>query len=88
MNLIQKEIKNLLKEVAVEQDLPYRVIEDVYMAQFCYVADEIKKGEKGNPETFSNVLLRHLGTFQISMGKMKYWINKAKKDDEKFITSI
>lgn len=81
MYLIQKDVKNILKEVAREKDLPYKVIEDAYMAQFQYVAEEMKKGDKTNADSFKNVMLRYLGTFQTSYNKLKYWENKLKNKE-------
>lgn len=79
MNIIQKDVKDLLREVSVEEDLPFNVVADIYFSQFRYVRDEIQSGVKGEPETYKNILLRYLGTFCISPGRMKHIMEHSKK---------
>ena len=38
---VQKEIKDLLKEVAEELDMDYKVIEDIYYHQYYYISEQI-----------------------------------------------
>ena len=78
MNIIQKEVKDLLREVCREEDLPFDVVKDIYLSQFRYVRDEIVKGEKGKTETYKNILLKYLGTFCISPGRMD-WGNRLRE---------
>ena len=49
---VQKEIKEVLKEVAAELDMDYKIVEDIYYHQFYYIAEQISKGEKNNAGTF------------------------------------
>jgi hypothetical protein len=60
---VQIEIRELLKEVAIELGCEYDMVEDIYFHQFRYVARQMAKGTRGEPETFENVLLKHLGSF-------------------------
>jgi hypothetical protein len=72
MQLVQKPIKKIIKEVAIELDLPIEVVTDIYYSQFKFVAVEMAKGVKGEESTFSNILLKYLGTFYASKPKIFY----------------
>lgn len=91
MNVIQKEVKDLLREVCREEDLPFDVVKDIYLSQFRYVRDEIGKGEKGKPDSYKNILLKYLGTFCISPGRMD-WGNRLReiklKENDKHNTEL
>ena len=78
---VQKEIKEVLKEVAAELDMDYKIVEDIYYHQFYYIAEQISKGEKNNASTFENILVKHLGSFVANEKHM----NKLKEiaDDRK-----
>ena len=60
---VQKEIRDVLKEVASELNLDYKVVEDIYYHQYHYISEQISKGEKNNFPTFENILVKHLGSF-------------------------
>ena len=72
---VQKEIRDVLKEVASELNLDYKVVEDIYYHQYHYISEQISKGEKNNFPTFENILVKHLGSF-IANEKQ---INKLKE---------
>lgn len=60
---IQKEIKDMIASIADKFGYPYDLVEDIYIHQFEYVAEQIKRGEKNNPGTYETILLKKLGTF-------------------------
>ena len=72
---VQKEIKDLLKEVAEGLDMDYKVIEDIYYHQYYYISEQISKGEKNNYPTFENILIKQLGSFVAN----EKHINKLKE---------
>jgi hypothetical protein len=77
---VPKEIKELLSSVATQMKCEYQLVEDVYIHEFDFVARKLTVGEKNNPKTFENILLKHFGSF-ISNEK---YINKLKQiQDEK-----
>lgn len=86
MQLVQRSVRTLLKQVAREMDLPLSLVIDIYMSQFKYVSTEMEKGLRGEPDTFSNIMLQYLGTFRISKGAMyhieKYKLENKDKDGE------
>jgi hypothetical protein len=63
MRVVPKEIKEILLSVSSELNQPYDLVEDVYFHEFQYAGEQIKKGEKNNPSTFENILLKHFGSF-------------------------
>jgi hypothetical protein len=80
MRSVPKEIKDVLTAIAEDMECPYDVVEDVYIHQFEYIAEQIRKGEKNNPNTYENILVKKLGSFIANRKhilKLKY-INDAK----------
>lgn len=60
---VQKEIKEMLSIIADKMDCQYELVEDIYIHEFEYLTHQLKVGIKGKPETFENILLKHLGSF-------------------------
>ena len=60
---VPKVIKDMLLSIAEKNDLPYGLVEDIYYHEFEFVANEIKKGESFNYDTYNNILLKHFGSF-------------------------
>jgi hypothetical protein len=84
---IQKEIKDILCIVANKTGYPYALIEDIYIHQFEYLSEQMRKGEKNMPGTYENILLKKLGTFianEKHINKLKY-INDAKEKNTDII---
>lgn len=78
---VQKEIKEVLIAVALKTGQPYDLIEDVYNHEFEFTSKQITMGERGYPETYENILLKHFGSF---LSNAKY-ISKLKEiQDEKY----
>jgi hypothetical protein len=81
MRNVPKEIKDVLTFIAEDMDVPYDVVEDVYIHQFEYIAEQMRKGEKNMPNTYENILVKKLGSFianEKHIMKLKY-INDAKE---------
>lgn len=72
MHLIQKVVRDIIKEVAQKYDLSMSDATEVVMSQFKFVATEMPKGHDFEPSTFSNIMLRYFGTFAASEGKIRY----------------
>jgi len=53
----------MLSEVALELDEPYELVEDIYLHEFHFISEQMKKGEKNNSSTFENILIKHFGSF-------------------------
>lgn len=79
MRTIQREIKDMLAEIATEMDLPYNMVEDIYFQQFKFISERIASGKRGDYDSFDNILVKHLGTFVAN----KKYILKLKELDEK-----
>ena len=69
MKLVQKKSHQLIKEVAVEMNIPLGLVTDIVASQFEFVRVEMAKGVKGEPQTFKTILLKYFGTFQFSEAK-------------------
>lgn len=78
-NLIQRQVRDLIKEIAKEFNLSYSTTEEIIFSQFEFVKHAMSKGEKGNPDTFETILLRRLGTFEASKNKINYMTANSKK---------
>ena len=83
MRNIPLQIKNILKEVAEELEEPYDIVEDVFYHQFEFLKDCMEKAQKGNDYSeYNNILLKHLGTFYASKGRIDYMTKIFKKHTE------
>lgn len=82
MNIIQKRVKDMLREVCREEDLPFNVVADIYLSEFRFIRDEIQKGIKNEPDTFKNIQLRYLGTFCVSTRKINWMKDRFSKNKE------
>lgn len=78
--IIQKEIRNLIKEIADELELPFETVREIVYSQFKYVRKELEKGIKNESSTFKNILLKYLGTFYATEAKINFYKNKAKRN--------
>ena len=67
----KRTVESIVKEVALESKLPEFVVKAIMESQFQLAREEMQKGESGNPETFLNVRLRHLGLLVAKPGKIK-----------------
>ena len=77
----QREIHNLIKELAVKYKLTIKQTREIVMSEFFYLKSEISKGEKNKYPTFKNTLLKHLGTFYASEGKIHHMSEIAKSKE-------
>lgn len=73
------QIKNILKEIAIEKGLSYDLVEEIYYHEFEFLRDAMEKGIKGEADTFNNILLKYLGTFYSNRKQ----ILKLKEIEEK-----
>lgn len=69
MRFIQKDIQDIIKDLALKHNLPVKSVTDIVESQFDFVTTEIKKGIIGDESTFSSILLKYLGTFAFSKTK-------------------
>jgi hypothetical protein len=67
---MQRRVNNILKKIAQEEKLPYKVVEAVYNSQFKYAKEKISQSEKGNVETFTNVRLPMLGVLKTTESRI------------------
>jgi len=77
MRSIPLPIRNIVKEVCEETGESYSLVEEILYHEFEFLKDCMESGEKGAYATYRNVLLKYLGTFYASEGKM-YMIEKQK----------
>ncbi len=83
MRSIPLQIRNILKEVAEELGEPYIVVEDVYYHEFEFLKDCMERTQKGaDYSEYENILLKHLGTFYASKGRINYMVRRFNKNKE------
>lgn len=79
---VQREVREILQGIAEKTGYSYDLIEDIFIHEFEFTSRQITKGERGKPETFENILLKHFGSFISSerhILKLKE-IQEAKND--------
>lgn len=82
--IIQKETRNLIKELASEFNLSFEESKDIVFSQFKYVREELAKGDKGGDiTTFKNIILKYLGTFYTKESRLKRIVEAKQKKDER-----
>jgi len=67
---MQEEVKNIIRKVAAESQLPVYVVEAAFKSQFVYARKAAMEGEAGNPATFKNARLKHMGTIKTTESKI------------------
>ena len=77
-SILQKQVRDVIKEVALECNLPIKSVTDMVMSQFEFVRDEVSSGDVTDPNTYKSVTLRYLGTFAFHK-QMHTAIEYAKK---------
>lgn len=60
---MQKKIEKIIKQVAEETGKPIEVVRAAVESQFLCMKANITTGVSGQPETFKNVRLKHIGLF-------------------------
>lgn len=77
MNVLQtnKILRDIIREISEEENVPMAVVEKAVMLQFKVVRDTIASAEKGKDETFKNVYIQHLGKFAAKPGRLKHFKN-------------
>jgi len=76
--IIQKDVQLLIKDIAKKFNITYSEALEVINSQFEFVKKGMDEGDKGEFDSFPEILLRRLGTFTPSYGKF-YHINKTVK---------
>lgn len=79
--IIQKEIRNLINELADKYNVTFEVAKEVIYSQFKFVRRELEKGDKNNHDNYRNVFLKYFGTFHVSKPKLEYF-EKIRKNEE------
>lgn len=67
--LIQRPIHKIVKELAEKHNITMQEASVIVQSQFHFVANEIRKGQRGDASTFSTILLKYFGTFQFAKNK-------------------
>lgn len=78
---MQKEIRNLIKEIAEEENMSFEAARELVFSQFKYLATVFDAGNKIDKDTYKNVVLRRLGTFHYSEKKFDFLKNKAEENE-------
>lgn len=75
MNVLQtnRVLRNIVREVSEETNIPIAVVEKAVMSQFKVVRDTIASGEKGKDDTYKNIYLMYLGKFVAKPGRLKHF---------------
>ena len=68
---MQNRVENIIKEVAKDQSTPEYVVKAIMESQFQCAREATKKGKSGDPSTFLNIRLRHLGLLVAKPKKIK-----------------
>ena len=74
--VIQKPVRDLIKQLAKEYDIPYGTAEEIIDSQFKFLKEAMGKGTKGEYDSFETILLRRLGTFEASKGKIDHMTSR------------
>lgn len=85
--MLQREVRDIIRRVAEESQLPVQVVEAAFLSQFKCAKQTASEGEAGNPATFKNIKFPKLGTLKTSESKIyilqKYAErSKRRKDSE------
>lgn len=80
--IIQKPVRDLMRQIAKDYNLPYTTVEDIIFSQFEFVKNSIGEGVKGDYNSFKDVLLRRLGTFKASEKKINYMTDRYLKEED------
>ena len=87
--IIQKETRNLIKELAKKYNLTFEETREIVYSQFKYVREELAKGERGGEiSTFKNIILKYLGTFYTKEDRLRRIQEAVNKKNEKFNQGI
>jgi len=79
--VIQKPVRDLVRQLSREYNLPYKDVLEIVDSQFKFLKHAIGQGTKGEYDTFENVLLRYLGTFEASEGKIHHMSERFNKSN-------
>lgn len=85
--ILQTKTRQFIREVAEETGLSFNQVKDIALsAQYKYLITEMAKGQRGEPSTFKNIIIRFIGTFRASPGKIFHMTkaidDKIKRDQE------
>jgi hypothetical protein len=80
---MQRRTEKIIKEIALKYNLSEEVVKAVVEAQFKCARDVIGSAEAGNPDTFTNVRFKHIGTLLTSAAKIKYIEDARRNRDNK-----
>ena len=80
--IIQKEIRNLIKELAELHGLSFEAAREAIYSQFKYTRGQIESAVKGEDDTFKNIRLRFLGTFHVSKKKLEFFRKKYEEEND------
>ena len=80
--IIQKEIRNLIKEIADKEGKSFEEVREIVYSQFKFVREQIESAEKGNRDSYKNIQLRFFGTFYFSENMFNFFKKKFEEDGE------
>ena len=82
MRIIQKELLEKFKEIALKHNVPIKTVMEIEGSIWKYTVHELTSGVKGVFDTFKNIYIRHLGTFYLHKGIFDGINKRAKKYDK------
>jgi len=73
--IIQKEVKQIIKQLAVKYNKSEAEITKIVLSQFAFTHEMLTEGQKDMIDTFKNVHLKGLGTFYVNGKHVNYLKN-------------
>jgi len=81
--LLQNNTRRIMRKIAEDTGLSFNQVKDIWTSQFKFLVEEMRKGDKGDVSTFKNIMIRFLGTFEASKGKIYYMTRNSEKKKAK-----
>ena len=72
----------ILKDISLTFYIPLEVVKEIVDAQFGFIQEIIKGGDRTEPDTLKNINVTHLGKFAVKPSKITFY-NKLKDDRTK-----
>lgn len=85
---MEKQVLQIYKKLSTELNIPLNVVIDIVDSEFRMIQVAMKEGTKGEPETFKNVILLHLGKFVAKPKRIKWLQQLSEKKRKRKQTEI
>lgn len=82
---MQKEIQDILEEVAKEFNLPTKVIEKIYSSLWNTVRKSITQGIRDDYKSYKRIYIPHFGFFGVKKRRYESVFNKLERLRQKYI---